>query len=329
MCVSLHPAHFSDTIVGVFEDSTGRRYMAYQNTAANLVVSKVRPYAHVTRSSEHPTPLASPLTRGEGNQWSFESAKVPEPLPDTPATLTGNAMILPIPDSVDSIEVLDTTSCPTFLKDVRDALTPRTRGGMRSFGGAKSFSVRIIDFDIYTIVIAADAAAMAEVLASKAISDERRPAINEAMIKAYTEWYPGWSIAVCCFNNSDLQEGKPLLFSYLPSKQEDPDLFFIPTLDSHDGQVPSLKAKVDVDHTIFVATNDMQPNFGQHVFYSDRAIEPAIEQRLPKRIAGRQLHGQMPNGDLVFRRSDLAAGNFRGLRALPPGATEQVERFFI
>ena len=36
MCVSLFPAHFSDTIVGAFEGTDGRRYLAYQNTAANL-----------------------------------------------------------------------------------------------------------------------------------------------------------------------------------------------------------------------------------------------------------------------------------------------------
>lgn len=328
MCVSLHPAHFTDTIVGVFEGPDGRRYLAYQNCAVNLVgTKKNHPAGYGTRSSVEPLTLTAPQVRRDSHQWDFETAIVPEPLPAAKAG--GNAMILPIPDSVDSIQVIDTTSCPKFLKDIRESLTPRTRGGLLSFGVSKGMDVRIINFDIYTIVIAANAAAMAEVLQSDAIPEDRRPAINEAMIAAYTEWYPGWAIAVCCFNTDNLEEGKPLLFSYLPSKQEDPDCFHIPMLDAHDGKVPNLTARVKTDHTVFVATSDMKEHMGHWVYYTDHNIAPSIAERLPQHIVGRQLTAEMPNGDLVFRRADLKEGNFRGLRALPPGAKETTEKFFV
>ena len=354
MCVSLHPARFSDTVVGIFEGANGRRYMAYQNVAANLaklVAGKTnvattdgaKPVAATT-----PAPVSKPVKRGTKSMnprkpadgkasWNFETAVTPAPSAGTTAaegattaTSSGNAMILPIPDDVASIEVIDTTTCPSFLKDIRSALTPRSRGGLLGSDsvrrGSKSVQVRIINFDFYTIVIAKNAAAMRKALASDAVAADRRPALNADMIKAYTKWYPGWAIAVCCFNNADAKEAKPLLFSYEPSKQANPDDFFVPTLDAHDGKVPNLSARVDVDHTVFVATNDMASNRATTVYYRDAhsapGIAPGIAELLPKAVMGKVLRGDMINGDIIFRRSDLAAGKFNGLRALPPGAEQ-------
>ena len=177
MCVSLHPAHFSDTIVGAFEGADGRRYLAYQNTAANLAPSA--PATAPATTTRKPTRRG---TRRSGN-WNFEEAVTPKATGKTSAASTGNAMILPIPDAVGNIELIDTTTCPNFLKDIRSALTPRTRGGLRRGGsfGADAKSVRIIEFDVYTIVIAKSAKDLAKVIKSirkvKGINDvERREA---------------------------------------------------------------------------------------------------------------------------------------------------------
>ncbi|CAN5367277.1 hypothetical protein BH11CYA1_BH11CYA1_46100 [soil metagenome] len=339
MCVSLHPARFSDTVVGIFEGPNGRRYLAYQNVAANLaklanppaktVVAKAVVEKPVRRGSRG---ICRKPTEGKSS-WNFESAVTPAPTAPSvvpaPTISSGNAMILPIPDDVANIEVIDTTTCPAFLKDIRSALTPRSRGGMLGADsvrrGSKSIEVRIINFDVYTIVIAKNAAAMRKALASDAVPADRRPALNADMIKAYTKWYPGWAIAVCCFNNADAKEAKPLLFSYEPSKQANPDDFFVPTLDAHDGKVPDLSARVDVDHTVFVATNDMAANRATTVYYHDSDVAPGVAQLLPKAVIGKVLRGTMGNGDIIFRRSDLAAGKFNGLRALPPGAAQAAD----
>ena len=328
MCVSLFPAHFSDTIVGAFEGSDGRRYLAYQNTASNLAAGapKATPAATTTRK---------PVRRGTrrsagGDNWSFEEAVTPKATGKA-ATSTGNAMILPIPDAVANIELIDTTSCPNFLKDIRSALTPRTRSARRgSFGGADSAkSVRIIEFDVYTIVIAKSAKDLAKVLKSDAISADRRPALNEEIIKAYTKWYPNWAIAVCCFSNTDAQRAKPLLFSYEPTKQADKSVLFVPTLDAHDGKAPDLDARVDVDHTIFVATADMPDAHAMTVFYSDPTIELGVAELLPRKVMGKVITGSYRNGDIVFKCSDLKNGVVRGLRALPPGAPQSDVKEFI
>jgi len=350
MCVSLHPARFSDTVVGIFEGKNGRRYLAYQNVAANLAklsAGTVKPVAPASTAADTTSTAAAsdskrPVRRGSRGvrklpvsgkaSWNFESAVTPAPSAGTAttapasATTSGNAMILPIPDDVSNIEVIDTTTCPAFLKDIRSALTPRSRGGLLGSDsvrrGSKSVEVRIINFDVYTIVIAKNAAAMRKALASDAVAADRRPALNADMIKAYTKWYPGWAIAVCCFNNADAKEAKPLLFSYEPSKQANPDDFFVPTLDAHDGKVPNLSARVDVDHTVFVATNDMSSSRATSVYYRDSAIALGVAELLPKAVMGKVLRGEYNNGDIIFRRSDLALGKFNGLRALPPGAEQ-------
>lgn len=338
MCVSTQPAVLTDTTVGAFEDRDGMRYLAYQNLVQSLV--KPRPIANA-RPTRHYAPRSMPavVTRSGAaaahQQWSFEEAVVPAPLTALmPAVRTGNAMILPIPDDVASIQVIDTTGCERFLKDIRQALTPRTRGASRSLdlGAMRGGPVRIVNFDVYTIVIARDASDMEAVLNSDAVPEERRPTISAAMIQAYTEWYPGWAIAVCCFSTTEPKMAKPLLFGYQPTKQDDPDIFFIPTLDAHDGGVPDLTAEVEVDHTIFVATNDMAASLKHSVHYSDRrdlAAPSSVIERLPSAVAGRQIRRMMRNGDIVIRRADLAAGVFRGLRALPPGATTKVTPVFV
>lgn len=333
MCVSLHPASFTDTIVGTFDGPDGRRYLAYQNTAANLTRGNAAQVATpTTRSTRSGKASTTPTNRRRGakvGNWQFEEAVTPSAINANIGA--GNAMILPIPDAVGNIELIDTTTCPNFLKDIRSALTPRGRGMTRGafLGGADSKSVRIINFDVYTIVIAKNARDLTKAVASDAVPADRRPAINSAIIKAYTKWYPGWAIAVCCFSNTEAKRAKPLLFSYEPTKQVDPDFLFVPTLDCHDGGVPDLTAKVDVDHTIFVGIGDFPESHGMTVLYSDSEIAPGIRELLPRQVNGKVVSGQYRNGDVVFKRSELQAGIVRGLRALPPGADQEVPKEFI
>lgn len=329
MCVSLHPARFTDTVVGAYIGADGRRYLAYQNTAANLLSGGPAPAVVSSPATRKPVRRGTRRSAGSDN-WSFEQAVTPQSSGKSTAA-GGNAMILPIPDAVANIELIDTTTCPNFLKDIRSALTPRTRGGLRrgSFGADSAKSVRIIEFDVYTIVIAKNARDLTKVLKSEAIPAERRPALNDEIIKAYTKWYPNWAIAVCCFNNTDAQRAKPLLFSYEPTKQTDKDFLFVPTLDAHDGKAPDLNAKVDVDHTIFVSTPDLPDSHGMTVFYSDPAIALGVAELLPRKVTGKVVTGSYRNGDVVFKCSDLKNGIVRGLRALPPGAPKVDTKEFI
>src|SRR5687767_6941497 len=111
MCVSLHPAQFSRTKGLAAKARRGRKtihLLGDQNTVSNAGGSAAS---------------ADFGWQREGN-----------------APATGNAMLLPIPAKPGTMtekNVLDTSSCPNFLKDMERAILPAvTRGGRRSRGPA-------------------------------------------------------------------------------------------------------------------------------------------------------------------------------------------------
>ncbi|MBX9686510.1 MAG: hypothetical protein K2X27_07395, partial [Candidatus Obscuribacterales bacterium] len=177
MCVSLRPAHFSDTTVGTWEGNDGRRYLAYQNTAQSLVpgsgVSSPSPARRgPTRRGSRSLGLTAPR---RPSNWTFEDAETPQAPP------SGNAMILPIPDALRNIKVLDTKTCPNFLKDIRSALAPvsKSRGPLRRGPvlGADN-AVRIVQVGVFTVVLSASARAIAEAL-KKGVAADRRPQLDQ------------------------------------------------------------------------------------------------------------------------------------------------------
>ncbi|WP_437769269.1 hypothetical protein WMF27_09340 [Sorangium sp. So ce281] len=47
------------------------------------------------------------------------------------------------------------------------------------------------------------------------VPEPKRPALNDRMLQAFEAYYPGWPVAVCCWNG-DLQP-EPLLWWYEPT----------------------------------------------------------------------------------------------------------------
>lgn len=325
MCVSLRPARFSDTVVGAFEDRKGKRYLAYGNVAQSLLPRPV-PRPHPV---PHPMPRPRPYgSRGSRNLPGIGLTAPRNPIPTEgavtpqPTQAQGNAMILPIPDlDYKNVQIIDTTTAPNFLKDIQRTLTPAVfaSDGGRGVGRgmAKAVEARIVNFDIYSIVIASDLASLK--FALRKVPVERQPELDLEILNAYSKWYPGWTLTLWCFNNTDAQRAKPVLIQYDPTAQKNKDDFFVPTLDGHDGKVPDLKAEVGMDHTVFVATNDMPSGAG--VYYQDQGMAPGVREILPTSIRGRNVSGSFRNGDLWYKRAELKKGTFQGYRLVPPGAT--------
>src|SRR5687768_13750503 len=141
MCVCLGPARLSNTILYVGESTREGKLvhvLGYQNTAQNL---------------------------------AFAATSVPS---GTPA---GNAMILPFPAAapMGKDNVLDTSGCKGILKDIAEAVKPRSKGmrslGDEDFGVCFASPVEVFDTGIYTVVLARDPrdipAALARVPAEK------------------------------------------------------------------------------------------------------------------------------------------------------------------
>lgn len=305
MCVTLAPARLSNTTLYAAEVNAGDgivHVLGYQNKAQSLV----RPPSSAHRGGRRVT-----------DDWDWESP-APRPEPDEVLGGSGNAMLLPFPakpGTMTHANVLETKQCPNILKDMAEAVRPRMRGAMLG-GDAMSFgviakNVQVFDTGIYTVVLASDARDIPSALSR--VPAEKRPALNPELFEAYAEWYPQWTMALCCFSNTDAVLADPLLWWYEPMR---PDFLFAPALDCHTGRVPDLSEKVAVDHTVVVAARD--PRYGVRVRYTDE-IPGRIRPYIAENVIGEQFDAIMDNGDFVFRLKDLRQGEFRPKRLQPPG----------
>lgn len=225
-----------------------------------------------------------------------------------------NAMFLPIPAKAGTMSaknMLDVSNCPRVLEDIEEAAARSIV--LRTLSAHPPGSVEVFDRGLYTVVLAQDARDIPAAL--ERVRPERRPQLAPAIFAAYEKWYPGWTFALCCFNAREATRGEPMLWWYEPL---DPDRLFFPALDAHSGEPPDLQAEVEVDHAMAVATESMRVS--ADVRYRDK-VSPEVAAYLPGRVLGMHLQHHTRNGDFVFLKSDVRAGNFRPERVLPPGAT--------
>ena len=199
-----------------------------------------------------------------------------------------NAMILPIPAAVmpDERNVIDTRTFASFLGDIHRATEFE---GEVCRGGRWRAAAKVFDVGSYTVVLAKTARAISDAL--HLVPDDKRPAAGLRLIESFEELYPGWPLAICCWNGK--VEAEPLLWWFEPKF---PDHLFAPALDAHDGGPPDLDAKVKVDH--FVAFGSSISRVGQNVHYSHKGpIPPDAQKLLPLAVSGTKIQASLPNGD--------------------------------
>jgi hypothetical protein len=289
MCCSVSPGvavHFSNTILYAAEmlrdNSEVVHVLGYQNKAQN----------HAGRGKGLGN-LFRPFFKGSG----------------------GNAMILPfpaVPQSMSKDNVLNTKDCRDILQDMARALAPPMQAP-RTFAlaAAPAPQARVQIFEaagIYTVVLAQDPRDIPAALDQ--VPREKRPALNPELFAAYAEWYPDWTIALCCFNNDKAKLADPLLWWYQPMFT---DHLFLPSLDCHTGDVPNLTAQVAVDHVL--AVSSYQLSEGTPVYYSQDV--KAIDSYLARFLLGGKYNTNMANGDFMFKLKDVRQGRFTPLRILP------------
>lgn len=225
-----------------------------------------------------------------------------------------NAMILHFPtlQGMTQANFLDTSATPHILEDMAEAVRPRSRGSMSK--GALTFGnpVQIFSHDIYTVVLTSDASLLPDVLSSNLIPAGRRPRINAELLNWYALEKPGYSFAVCCFNNEDAAKASPLLVYY---KTRFPGILEFPGIDAHTGRVPNMSAQVDVDHTIVLGSYQMRKEaYPAYVDYTD-AIPEWLKPYLPTQVLGRTYTGKMQNGDFRYDTGLLTTGRVELIRA--------------
>lgn len=341
MCVSFWPTNFSTTITGTWEvlvDGVIRHVLWYQN---NVGKGTAGPGGITNQVFEVVVRQAiagenwKVICQGPMQVHGIESFTVEEEIANrkaggSPRSLSailesyriielkeedGNCLIIPLLGSWNSIRLLNTTEVPKILDDISNALEfPAVRDGSLSataFGGGGS-GIVFIQFGIYDIVIAENAASLPAALAQ--INPLKRPKVNDEVFGTLEQWYK-CPVAVCCFNNAETGTAKPLAFAFEPLY---PDKIVVYTLDAHDGKPPNPSALVNVDHTIFVGSYLTPESMCATVDYSN-PIPEHLQPFILRHVMGTYIkEDKLENGDIIFNTEDVRRGRLEGLRSLPP-----------
>lgn len=216
------------------------------------------------------------------------------------ATDGPNAMILPIPAAImpGSGNVIDTRGFASFLDNIHEAT--RRKDLPVCFGGG-DYDAEVFDVGSYTVVLAERHQAIAQAIAS--VPTRKRPSVNLAVLRTFDELYPGWPLAVCCWDGKI--DAEPLLWWYEPKT---PEWLFAPALDAHDGGPPVAGAQVYVDHHIAFGST-LHP-LGEEVSYVDQ-IPLITRGLLPTRVHGTRVVDRMLNGDFWLSTTALGGPALR------------------
>lgn len=351
MCCSAWPARFSRTITGTWEVMVEGRLthvLWYQNrvgggsqdqssygAGVRAQVFEVLVRASISGSSNFEgrdsVLQVNNITEQEienevAKRQGRPAAIIKEKPAEEKSSGKGNCLIIPLLGTWESIRLLNTFDTPNLLQDISKSLvypTPQASwlsAPMAAGFGGTGGGIVFLQFDIYDIVIAERPADIPAVL--KQINPEKRPEVNDAVFRMLDTWY-NCPVAVCCFNNLQSGEAKPLGFAFEPLY---PDKLVVYTLDGHDGKPPDPNRIVLVDHDIFVGSYLMQAESHATVKYSD-FIPPPLCPYVLLEVLGMQIRNmKMENGDFVFSVEDVRKGIFNGLRSLPPMAPSGLPR---
>lgn len=192
-----------------------------------------------------------------------------------------NCMLLAIPGKVTKEDFIDTTSFGDFFKDFETSM-PRERSLSKSFATLDFSEPVHLTLGLYEILIAENAKDIPGAI--EKISQEKRPEIDQELINWFSNYYAGWNIVLCCFNENI--ESQPIMFTYEP---KDPDFLYFPAVDSH-GETPDLEEFVEVDHSLYYN--------GSHF---DVVYSKEVPNYMPKSLSMTHYTDvKMRNGDWFF-----------------------------
>ncbi|MBO3743881.1 hypothetical protein J5X75_40930 [Actinoplanes sp. NEAU-H7] len=228
-----------------------------------------------------------------------------------------NAMLLHLPVGRMSprnfISVGHSADILIRMRDVVIHAQPVARSAGIAWMGAAA-AVEVFDHDIYTVVLASDPTQIPAAL--RQVPPHKRPPLNRELFEFYADAFPGYTIALCCFDNAEAQRAKPLLMWYPPT---DPDRLVLPALDCHTGGVPDLRSLVRPDHWVLLASDAAPEGWGTSVEYP-AGIRHKLRRFLPDRVTGVEFsHDLLPNGDFAIAHDDLLREDLSKIERVVPG----------
>ncbi|MCD0449933.1 hypothetical protein LO762_12135 [Actinocorallia sp. API 0066] len=226
-----------------------------------------------------------------------------------------NALLLHLPArSIDARHFLPVSRAESVLQNMVDAVAPVAAGSTIDWmgGDAPRGAVQVFRHDIYTVVLAENAADITAALGR--VEPSRRPALNPELFDFYAAAFPDHAVALCCFDNAEAAAAKPLLLWYRPL---DDDRLVLPAIDCHTGAVPDLDAVVHTDHWVLFGSDETDPDWGTPVTYRDR-LRSRLRAFLPDRVVGRRFQEPLPNGDFAITHTDLRQADLTRIHRLRP-----------
>jgi len=230
-----------------------------------------------------------------------------------------NAMLLHLPArKVTSAQFLDVGRYDRILRDMAVAALP-TMGRGRSLSAEVDWMgsgrVEVFEHDIYTVVLAERATDIPRAL--ERVPARKRPTVSCELLEFYADCFPRHPVALCCFDNAEVIQAKPLMLWYRPLDEE---RLVVPAIDCHTGAVPDLKASVRTDHTVIFATDRAIEGWGEPVSYSQAGqMRHDLRAFLPEQVLGEQFTETLPNGDFAIAHEDLVRGDLERIERLVPG----------
>jgi hypothetical protein len=243
-----------------------------------------------------------------------------------------NAMILPIPSatSMGPDNAIDARPFARILEGYRKALRsliPVPRASRGPAPQAAAPEVQVFESGSYTVVLAHRAELGSIEAALATVPEAKRPSLSPVLIGIYQRWYPGWHIALCCFDAS-VGGPEPMLWQYQPL---DPMHVFLPGLDAHDGSLPRLNVSVTLDHAVALGVDSpsADPSLRAAFVTLPAAMPANLAPLFPARVVGQAaMTNRLANGDwylpAVPTRASLAAALSQ--RRKPPGAEVGAQR---
>lgn len=216
-----------------------------------------------------------------------------------------NAMLIHFPTKshMTPANVLDTKGCKKLLTDMVAAQYPPQEGVTRG-GLSHLFSkAYVFESGIYTIVLAPKAELVYEALSR--VPADKRPNISKELLQFYAQNYPGWPIALCCFNSKQSEEADPLMWWYEPM---DTSTFMLPGIDCHTGGVPDYRSQITRTPMLIFGSDHFPSGVGHKVNYTDN-IPDQTRLFLPKKVFVVSFREKTRNGDYILPRADVYQGN--------------------
>lgn len=215
-----------------------------------------------------------------------------------------NAMLLHLPASgLTADNFIELGRHSDVLTMMVDALGVRVASAGVDWMDEPTPQAQVFDHDIYTVVLAEDP--MRVYAALERVQAHRRPVVREELFAFYAAAYPAHTLVLCCFDNRDARQAKPLMMWYEPA---DPDRITVPAIDCHTGGVPELGAPVERDHMLIfgVSGGDVADDWGAGPEHGYTAVmdwpgdmRHRVREFLPDRIFAAPIHEHCPRPDLL------------------------------